>query len=299
MLPQRTLAQTIELTGVGLHSGRPVQLRLCPAPPGHGLVFVRTDLQPPVQLPVDAHQVQETLMSSGLVCGEARIGTVEHLMAALAACGIDNLRIEVDAAEIPIMDGSAEPFIQAIVATGWTELPEAKRILRVLKPVRVEQGDKWASLEPGPGLVLDFEIDFGHPAIAATPQRVVVDFAQGHLLEQFGRARTFGFLRDLEQLHAQQLALGGSLDNAIVVGEQQIENPGGLRQADEFVRHKVLDAVGDLYLAGLAIEGHYRAYKSGHALNNQLLRALLADSSQFEIVSVYDTDHIFAKHLIG
>lgn len=291
MFAQRTLARPVELVGVGLHSGQPVRLGLYPSEPDSGLVFVRTDLEPPVTIPAQAHWVQETLMSSSLVQGTARLGTVEHLMAALAACGVDNLRMAVHGAEIPIMDGSAQPFVAAILAAGLQDQPAAKRFIQVLQPVEVRVGDKWARLSPSDRFQLDFCIEFDHPVIAATPQQVHVDFGAADLQQQFCGARTFGFLRDLEHLHAQQLALGGSLDNAIVVGDTRIENPEGLRCADEFVRHKVLDAVGDLYLAGHAILGHYEAHKSGHALNNQLLRALLDQPDLYQWVSFVDENH--------
>ncbi len=272
---QRTLAQPTRLTGTGLHSGQPVRLTLHPAPPDHGLVFVRTDLVPEVAIAACAHLVQETQMSSGLVTAGARVGTVEHLLAALAACAVDNLRMEIDGPEIPIMDGSAAPFVGAILAAGLQDQPAPRRFLRVIKPIEVRQGDKWARVSPCNRFVLDFSIEFDHPVIAATPQHGRVDFADADMLAQFCDARTFGFLKDLAHLHAAGLAQGGSLDNAVVVGDHGIENPEGLRHPDEFVRHKLLDAVGDLYVAGHPILGHYQAHKSGHALNNQLLRALL------------------------
>ncbi len=282
---QRTLATAITATGIGLHSGKKVTLTLAPAPVGTGVIFVRTDLNN-AQIPMNAELIQDTMMSSNLVAGDARVGTVEHLLSAVAAFGIDNLYIHVDAPEIPIMDGSAAPFLFLLDQAGIAEQSVAKEFIRLTKTVTVQDGDKWASLAPyDDGFLMEFEIDFNHEAIKATDQKTTLDFNTANFAREVGQARTFGFLKDLEQLHKHNLALGGSLDNAVVLDDTSIVNEEGLRYPNEFVRHKMLDAVGDLYVIGRALLGKFSAYKSGHALNNALIRAVLSDHSSFEIVT--------------
>ncbi len=288
MLKQRTIHRPIRATGIGLHSGQKVYLSLLPHQPDGGIIFRRTDLSPPVEIPASALLVQETMMSSNLVQGEVRIGTVEHLMSALAGLGIDNLIIEVSAAEIPIMDGSAGPFIYLLQAAGIAEQAAPKRFIRILKPIEVRVDDKRAAFLPYEGFAVQFTIDFDHPAFDTAHQSAEVDFSTTSYVEEVSHARTFGFLRDIEYLRANNLALGGSLDNAIVVDDHGIVNEEGLRFADEFVRHKMLDAIGDLYLVGHSVIGRFEGYKSGHALNNLLLRALLEQPDCYEIVSFDD-----------
>ena len=285
---QRTLAKKITATGIGLHSGKKVTLTLAPAPLGTGVVFVRTHLNN-ARIPMLAELVQDTLMSSNLVAGEAKVGTVEHLLSAVAAFGIDNLYIEVDAPEIPIMDGSAAPFLFLLDEAGIAIQDKLKEFLCIQKTIRVSDGDKWAELSPYEhGFLMDFEIDFNHDAIKATDQKTTLDFNTANFAREVGQARTFGFLKDLEELHKHNLALGGSLDNAVVLDEHSVVNEGGLRYHNEFVRHKMLDAVGDLYVIGKAILGKFSAYKSGHALNNALIRKVLADQDNYKIVTFYD-----------
>jgi UDP-3-O-[3-hydroxymyristoyl] N-acetylglucosamine deacetylase len=285
MLKQRSLKSLIRATGVGLHSGAKVTLVLRPAPPDTGIVFTRVDLSPPVELKADPFAVGDTRMASCLERDGVKLGTVEHLMSALAGLGIDNLFVDVDAAEIPIMDGSAAPFVFLLRSAGIEEQAAPKRFLRVLKPVEVREGDKWARLDPYEGFRLSFSILFNHPAVDQSGTRVAVDFADDSYVRDIARARTFGFTQDVETLREQGLALGGSLDNAIVMDEYRVLNAEGLRVPDEFVRHKVLDAVGDLYLAGHPLLAAFSAHKSGHAMNNRLLRALLADQAAWEWAS--------------
>lgn len=282
MLKQRTLKTLVRATGVGLHSGGKVTLALRPAAPDTGIVFRRVDLAPPVDLKADPYAVGDTRMASCLEKNGARLGTVEHLMSALAGLGIDNLYVDIDAEEIPIMDGSAAPFVFLLQSAGVVEQNAAKRFLRVKKTVEVTEGDKWASLRPYEGFRLDFSIQFNHPAVDRTSTRVAVDFADQSYVRDIARARTFGFTQDVEAMRAQGLALGGSLENAIVMDEYRVLNAEGLRLPDEFVRHKVLDAIGDLYLVGAPLLAAFHAHKSGHALNNRLLRALLADAEAWE-----------------
>ena len=290
MLRQRTLKSVINATGVGLHSGVKVRLTLRPAQPNTGIVFRRVDLDPPVDLRADPYGVGDTRMASVLEKDGVRLGTVEHLMSALAGLGVDNVYIDVDAPELPIMDGSAGPFVFLLQSAGIEEQNAPKRFLRVRKAVEVKDGDKWARLEPYDGFKLAFSIVFNHPAVDQTGTRVEVDFANDSYVRDIARARTFGFTQDVEALRDQGLALGGSLDNAIVMDEYRVLNTEGLRLPDEFVRHKVLDAIGDLYLAGHPLLAAFSAHKSGHALNNQLLRALLADAAAWELVSFEDAD---------
>ena len=289
MLRQRTVRQVIRASGVGLHSGEKVYLALRPAPVDSGIVFRRTDLEPPVEVPASALLVRETMMSSNLVQGDVRVGTVEHLMSALAGLGIDNAVIDVSAPEIPIMDGSAGPFVFLIQSAGLEEQEAPKKFIRVLKPVEVREGqgasEKWARLEPWHGFRLKFFIEFNHPAIDGSGQTAEVDLDAASYIEEIARARTFGFMQDVETLRGMGLARGGSLENAIVMDEFRILNTGGLRYQNEFVRHKILDAMGDLYLAGHPLLASYTAHKSGHGLNNKLLRALFADPDAYEIVT--------------
>ncbi len=285
MLKQRTLKAIIRATGVGLHSGVKVTLALRPAAADTGIVFRRVDLEPPVELKADPYSVGDTRMASCLERDGVKLSTVEHLMSALAGLGIDNLYVDVDAAELPIMDGSAGPFVFLLKSAGIEEQNAAKQFIRIRKTVEVRDGDKWARLEPYDGFRLSFSILFNHPAVDQSGTRVEMDFADESYIRDIARARTFGFTQDVEALRAQGLALGGSLDNAIVMDEYRVLNAEGLRLPDEFVRHKVLDAIGDLYLAGHPLLGAFSAHKSGHALNNQLLRALLADATAWELVS--------------
>jgi len=285
MLKQRTVKQVIRASGIGLHSGEKVLLALRPAPPDTGIVFRRTDLDPPINVPAQAELVRETMMSSSLVAGEVKVGTVEHLMSALAGLGIDNAVIDVSAPEIPIMDGSAGPFVFLIQAAGIVEQDAPKRFARILRRIEVRDGDKIAAFEPYNGFKVSFTIDFDHPAFHDDHRWATVDFSTTAYVNEVSRARTFGFLRDIEYLRANNLAKGGSMDNAIVVGDEGIMNTDGLRYEDEFVRHKMLDAIGDLYLFGHSILGAYEGYKSGHALNNQLLRAMYANPDAWEMVT--------------
>ena len=284
MLRQHTVKRPTRASGVGLHSGQKVNLVLHPAAPDTGIVFRRVDFDPPVDLPVSAEAVSDTRLASCLVRDGVRISTVEHLMSALWGMGIDNLYVEVDAPEIPIMDGSAGTFIFLLQSAGVQDQSVPRRFLRVRSVVEVTDGDKWARLEPWDGFCIDFSIAFGHPAVDRSPTRVVIDFAKASYVKEVARARTFGFTHDIELMRASGLAQGGSLDNAIVMDEYRVLNSDGLRFADEFVRHKILDAIGDLYLLGHPLLGRFSANKSGHALNNALLRALLADRQAWEWV---------------
>ncbi len=286
MIFQRTVKEMVKTTGVGLHSGNKVTLIVKPAPVNTGIILVRTDLSPAVEIPAVADQVRETTMCTALVNDDGvRISTIEHLFAALAGLGIDNAIIEVDAPEIPIMDGSASPFVFLLQSVGIQEQAAAKKYIKITKPIRVEDGDKWAELKPFKGFRVDFAIDFNHPEIARSQQHMVMDFSSSAFVKDISRARTFGFMRDIEYLRANNLALGGSIKNAVVLDEYRVLNPDGLRYEDEFVKHKILDAFGDLYVAGHAIVGEFCAYKTGHALNNQLVRAMLAQQDAWEIVS--------------
>ncbi|MCX7896383.1 MAG: UDP-3-O-acyl-N-acetylglucosamine deacetylase [Rhodocyclaceae bacterium] len=285
MLKQRTLRSAIATTGIGLHSGRRVRLVLRPAPPHSGILFHRVDLTPVVTVRADAYAVGDTRLASCLVRGDVKISTVEHLMSAAAGLGIDNLNVDVDGEEIPILDGSAMPFVFLMQAAGIEEQPALKRFIRVARTVCVEEGDKWARLEPYEGFRLDFSIRFNHPAIDKSGARITVDFADQSYVREIAPARTFGFVHEVEALRAQGLAQGGSLHNAIVMDEYRVLNEEGLRAPAEFVRHKVLDAVGDLYLAGAPMLAAFVAHKSGHALNNRLLRALLSNQEAWEWAS--------------
>lgn len=294
MFRQRTIKQAVHTTGVGLHSGKRVELTLRPAAPNTGIVFHRVDLDPVVDLPASADGVSGTMMASVLQKGSARVSTVEHLMSALAGLGIDNLHIDLSAEEVPIMDGSAATFVYLLRSAGLEEQGAPKRFLRVLKPIEVREGEgrdaKWARLEPHEGFSLSFSIDFKHPAIDSTAGFAEVDFAKQSYAKEISRARTFGFVNEVEALRSMGLARGGSLENAIVVDEYRVLNQDGLRYEDEFVKHKILDAIGDLYLIGKPLIARYVANKSGHAINNRLARSLLADESAWEVVT-FDAAH--------
>jgi UDP-3-O-[3-hydroxymyristoyl] N-acetylglucosamine deacetylase len=282
MVGQRTLKNSIRATGVGLHTGTKIFMTLRPAEPNTGIVFRRVDLTPPVDIPARAQNVGETRLGTTLGQGEARVSTVEHLLSALAGLGIDNCVVEVSAAEVPIMDGSAGPFVFLLQSAGIAEQSAPKRFVRVLKAVEVHDGDKWARFTPYDGFKVNFEIEFDHPIFKRHSQKATMDFSTTTYLKEVSRARTFGFMRDLETMRAHNLALGGNLDNAIVLDETRVLNEEGLRYEDEFVKHKILDAIGDLYLLGHSLIGEFTGFKSGHGLNNRLLRTLLADTSAWE-----------------
>jgi UDP-3-O-[3-hydroxymyristoyl] N-acetylglucosamine deacetylase len=285
MLRQRTLKSLTSTTGVGLHTGQKIRMVLRPAQPDTGVVFRRVDLDPVADIPARAESVGETRLSSCLVSGGAKVYTVEHLMSALSGLGIDNVFVDLDGPEVPIMDGSAAPFAFLIQAAGIEEQSAPKRFVRIKKRVEVSEGDKWARLDPYDGYRLSFSIVFNHPVIEKSNQSVSIDFAETSYLKEIARARTFGFMQDVEQLREDGLALGGGLDNAVVLDEYRVLNAEGLRFSDEFIRHKVLDAIGDLYLIGKPILGAFSAHKSGHALNNRLLRELIARPDAWEVAS--------------
>ena len=295
MIQQRTIRQTVSAVGIGLHSGRKVKLVMRPAAPDTGIVFRRVDLTPTVELPARAEAVNDTRMATTLNEGKVVVATIEHLMSALSGLGIDNLIVDVDAPEIPIMDGSGATFVYLLRSVGLLEQPKPKRFVRVKKTVEVRDGDKWARLDPHEGFILDFLIAFGHPAIDQTVQHAVVDLGEVTYEHAVSRARTFGFVSDVELLRSMGLAKGGTLENAIVMDEFRVLNVGGLRSDDEFVKHKILDAMGDLYVLGKPLLARYSAYKSGHALNNKLLRALLADPDSYEVATVQLEDHPFKE----
>ena len=285
MIKQRTLKNMIRATGVGLHTGTKVYMTLRPAAANTGIVFRRTDLDPPVEIRGEPYAVGDTRLSSCLERSGARISTVEHLMSALAGLGVDNVYVDLTAGEVPIMDGSAGPFVFLLQSAGIEEQNARKKFIRVLKPVEVREGDKWARFEPHNGFKLTMSIDFAHPVFDKTPQSVTVDFSTTSFVKEVSRARTFGFMQDVEMMRSQGLALGGSLDNAIVMDEYRVLNTDGLRYEDEFVKHKVLDAIGDLYLLGHPLIGAFSGHKTGHALNNRLLRRLMEDKPSWELVS--------------
>ena len=282
MVKQRTLKNMVRATGVGLHSGQKVVMTLRPAVPDTGIVFRRVDQADAVDIVASPYVVGDTRLSSCLEKDGTRVATVEHLMSALAGLGIDNLYVDLTASEVPIMDGSAGPFVFLLQSAGIEEQNVAKRFIRVLEPCEVRHGDKWARLDPFDGFRLDFSIDFQHPVFNQSGNRVVVDFGETSYVKDVSRARTFGFMHEVESMRAQGLALGGSLDNAIVMDEYRVLNADGLRYEDEFVKHKILDAIGDLYLLGHPLIGAFSAFKSGHALNNALLRQLLQDATAWE-----------------
>jgi UDP-3-O-[3-hydroxymyristoyl] N-acetylglucosamine deacetylase len=287
MIYQRTLKNVIRATGVGLHTGEKVYLTLRPATANTGIVFRRIDGEQPVDIPATLEHVCDTTLSTTLGVGGVTVSTVEHLLSAMAGIGIDNAYIDLSAAEVPIMDGSSGPFVFLLQSAGVEEQKASKRFIRIKRPVRVADGDKWAEFQPFDGFKVSFGIEFDHPVFKESTSRASVDFSTTSFVKEVSRARTFGFMRDLESLREKNLALGGTLDNAIVVDDYRILNDEGLRYEDEFVKHKILDAIGDLYLLGHSLIGHFHGYKSGHALNNRLLRALVADEKAWEMVT-YD-----------
>jgi UDP-3-O-[3-hydroxymyristoyl] N-acetylglucosamine deacetylase len=285
MMKQRTLKNIIRATGVGLHTGEKVYLTLRPAPANTGIIFKRVDLEVPVEIAARTEIVGDTRLSTTLIKEAVRISTIEHLLSALAGLGIDNAYIDLSAPEVPIMDGSAGPFVFLIQSAGIEEQNVPKKYIRIKRPLQVQQGDKWARFEPFDGFKVSFQINFNHPVFKRQPQYVEIDFSKTSFVKEVSRARTFGFMQEVELLRENQLALGGSLDNAIVMDDYRILNEDGLRYEDEFVKHKVLDAIGDLYLLGYSLIGAFSGYKSGHELNNTLLRTLLANQSAWEMVS--------------
>lgn len=285
MIRQRTLKNTIRATGVGLHTGEKVFLTLRPAAPNTGIIFRRTDLPEPVEIKAHAENVGNTQLSTTLMSGETRVATVEHLLSAMAGLGIDNAYVDLSAPEVPIMDGSAGPFVFLIRSAGIQEQDAAKRFIRIKRSIKVTEGDKWARFEPFDGFKVGFTLEFDHPLFKPEDQSAEVDFSSTSFVKEVSRARTFGFMRDFEFLQEQKLALGASLDNAIAVDDYRILNEDGLRYRDEFVKHKILDAIGDLYLLGHNLIGAFAGFKSGHALNNMLLRKLLAEREAWEAVT--------------
>ena len=290
MVRQRTLKKTVQATGVGLHTGERVDITLRPAPANSGIVFRRVDLKPIVEIRAEAHAVHDTRLSTCLEAKGARVATIEHLMSACSGLGVDNAYVDLNSAEIPIMDGSAGTFIFLLQSAGIMEQTAAKKFIRIKKTVEVREGDKWVRFEPFNGYKLGFTINFTHPVFASTKQTVTIDLGVHSYIKEVSRARTFGFMQDVEAMRAQGLAMGGNLDNAIVMDEYRVINPDGLRCEDEFVKHKVLDAIGDLYLLGHSLIGAFSGHKSGHALNNALLRALLADDQAWEFVTFSNTE---------
>jgi UDP-3-O-[3-hydroxymyristoyl] N-acetylglucosamine deacetylase len=285
MLNQRTLKNSIRATGVGLHTGKKVLMTLRPAAPDTGIVFRRTDLGHSPDIKADAQNVGDTMMGTTLQSGDVKISTVEHLLSALAGLGIDNALVEVSAGEVPIMDGSAGPFVFLLQSAGIEEQRAPKRFIRILESLQVTDGDKWARFDPYDGFKVNFEIEFDHPTFKKHSQVASMDFSTTSFLREISRARTFGFMRDLESLRSRNLALGGNMDNAIVLDDYRVLNEDGLRYEDEFVKHKILDAIGDLYLLGHSLIGEFSGYKSGHALNNKLLRTLIDTHSAWQEVT--------------
>jgi UDP-3-O-[3-hydroxymyristoyl] N-acetylglucosamine deacetylase len=288
MLRQRTLKNTIRATGVGLHSGKKVLMVLRPAPVDTGVVFRRTDLDPPVDVVAYAENVGETMLGTTLLNGDVRVATIEHLLSAFAGLGLDNVYVDLSAEEVPIMDGSAGPFVFLLQSAGIEEQSAPKRFARILKPIEVRDGEKCARFEPYNGFKVNFEIEFDHPVFKKRAQTATMDFSTTSFLKEISRARTFGFMRDLEYMRSKNLALGGTMENAIVLDDYRILNEDGLRYEDEFVKHKILDAIGDLYLLGRSLIGEFTGYKSGHALNNQLLRKLIQTPDAWEEVTFED-----------
>lgn len=288
MLRQRTLKTTIRATGVGLHTGVKVYMTLRPAAVNSGITFHRVDLEEPVAIPADPRLVGETMLGTTLVKDGVKVATVEHLLSALAGLGIDNLHVDLSGPEVPIMDGSAGPFVFLLQSAGIEEQNAAKKLIRIKKKIRVEDGDKWVELLPFNGFKVDFEVYFNHPVFNKLSQQATIDFSSTSFLKEVSRARTFCFLRNVEALREQNLTLGGSMNNAIVLDDYRILNEDGLRYANEFVIHKILDVIGDAYLLGHNLVGEIRAYKSGHDLNNKLFRAMLEDESAWEVVTFDD-----------
>ncbi len=302
MIRQRTLKNEIQATGVGLHTGDKVYLRLKPAPEDHGIVFRRVDLDPIVDIPAKAENVGDTTLSTSLVSGDAKVSTVEHLLSAMAGMGIDNAIVELSAGEVPIMDGSAGPFVFLIQSAGIQEQAAAKKFIRIKKPISVTDGDKKASFLPFDGFKVSFSIDFDHPAFQDRSLEASVDFSSTSFVKEVSRARTFGFMHEIEYLRSKGLAKGGSMDNAIVVDDFRVLNEDGLRYEDEFVKHKVLDAIGDLYLLGNSLIGEFCAHKSGHALNNKSLRQLISQRDAWEVVTFEDESNApisYAKPILA
>ncbi|HEV7776777.1 MAG TPA: UDP-3-O-acyl-N-acetylglucosamine deacetylase [Luteibacter sp.] len=290
MIKQRTLKNIIRATGVGLHTGDKVYMTLRPAAPNTGIVFRRTDLPTPVDILAHPENVGDTRLSTTLVKGDVRVSTVEHLLSAMAGLGIDNAYVDLSAPEVPIMDGSAGPFVFLLQSAGIEEQEAAKRFIRIKKPVKVQDGDKWASLEPFEGFKVGFSVEFNHPMFNKRNSRAEMDFSTTSFVKEVSRARTFGFMRDIEMLRERNLTLGGSMDNAVVLDDYRVLNEDGLRYEDEFVKHKILDAIGDIYMLGHSLIGAYYAHKSGHELNNKLLRTLMADAAAWEEVSFQDPE---------
>jgi UDP-3-O-[3-hydroxymyristoyl] N-acetylglucosamine deacetylase len=288
LIKQRTLKNSIRATGVGLHTGEKVTLTLRPAPPNTGVIFHRSDLDPPVAITAAAENVGDTRLSTTLVNGDVRVSTVEHLLSAVAGLGIDNLHVDVSAPEVPIMDGSAGPFVFLLQSAGLKEQNAPKKFIRIKRTVEIHDQDKWVRFDPYEGFKVGFCIDFEHPMFTSGSQRAELDFSSTSFVREVSRARTFGFMRDIEALRANQLALGGSLDNAIVLDDFKILNEDGLRYENELVKHKILDVVGDLYLLGHSLIGAFTGHKSGHALNNQLIRQLKLDQDAWELVTFED-----------
>ncbi len=285
MVKQKTLKNVIRATGIGVHTGEKVYLTLKPAPVDTGIIFIRSDIDSQIEIPAKGEYVGDTAFCTALVKDGQRVATVEHLLSAMCGLGVDNAYIEVSAPEVPIMDGSSSSFVFLIQSAGLEEQPAPKKYIKVKKPVMVEEGDKWAKVEPHAGFTVDFFIDFDHPVFKKSTRNLTIDFCRTSYVKEVSRARTFGFLKDFEWLRANNLALGGSLDNAIVLDDYKVINEDGLRYDDEFVRHKILDAVGDLYLLGHPLLGKFTGYKSGHTLNNKLVRTLMADAQAWELVS--------------
>lgn len=285
MLKQRTLKNVIRATGVGLHTGEKVYLTLRPAPADNGIIFVRTDLEPHVEIPAQAHLVGDTTLSTTLIKDGVRVSTIEHLMSAMSGLGIDNAYIEVSAAEVPIMDGSAGPFVFLIQSAGIEEQDSPKQFIRITRPVKLEEDDKSVSLEPFNGFKVSYTLLYDHPVYRRYTKSATIDFSSTSFVKEVSRARTFGFMHEFEELRNRNLALGASMDNAIAVGDYKVLNEDGLRYEDEFVKHKILDSIGDLYLLGHSLIGEFKGHKSGHALNNALLRSLQANPDAWELVS--------------
>lgn len=285
MIKQRTLKNVIHATGIGLHTGEKVYLTLRPAPVDTGIIFRRVDLEPPLEIKASSCNVGDTSLSTTLVADGARISTVEHLLSAMAGLGIDNAYVDVSAQEVPIMDGSAGPFVFLVQSAGIVEQNAAKKFIRIKKSIEVKEQDKWARFDPFDGFKVGFTIEFNHPVFKTCPQKAEMDFSTTSFVKEVSRSRTFGFMRDFETLRARNLALGGSLYNSIAMDDHRILNEDGLRYQDEFVRHKILDAIGDLYLLGHSLIGAFGGYKSGHALNNKLLRKLTAEAEAWEEVT--------------
>jgi len=290
VIKQRTLKNVIRATGVGLHTGKKVYLTLRPAPVETGVVFRRIDLDPPIEIKASPENVGDTSLSTTLVSDEVRISTVEHLLSAIAGLGIDNAYVDVSAPEVPIMDGSAGPFVFLVQSAGIIEQNAPKKFIRIIKALEIKEDDKWARFDPFDGFKVGFTIDFDHPVFKAAPQKAELDFSTTSFVKEVSRSRTFGFMRDFETLRSKNLALGGSLDNSIAVDDHRILNEDGLRYEDEFVKHKILDAIGDLYLLGHSLIGAFSGYKSGHALNNKLLRKLVSVTDAWEEVTFEDDE---------